>query len=188
MAVGVNIFLRVVPSDANRNDVRLYDPTIPDSGGISASLIATLGALTIATAAGLPIVTSLNATVGPLTLSAAAVEPVTGNLSTTLGALTLSGLGTVPVAVVVPPAAPASDTGGGGGGPIRWSRQFVVPSPESVLRIYYDPKPAKVWPRRVAKVTKEIWYPRRAKRPVVVVEDDDTEELLAILLAIEDED
>jgi hypothetical protein len=31
-------FLRIVPSDADRNDVRLYDPTIPDSSNVSASI------------------------------------------------------------------------------------------------------------------------------------------------------
>lgn len=29
----VDVFLRSVPSDANRNDVRLYNPLLPDSGG-----------------------------------------------------------------------------------------------------------------------------------------------------------
>lgn len=33
MAGAHDVFLRSVPSDANQHDVRLYDPTVADSGG-----------------------------------------------------------------------------------------------------------------------------------------------------------
>lgn len=97
MAINVDIFLRSVPSDTNRNDVRLYDPTTPDGGALNASLVATLGALTIATAAVLPIAASLSTTFGSMTLTGAAVEPVSATAAITLANLTLTGAAVEPI-------------------------------------------------------------------------------------------
>ena len=67
-------------------------------GGITASLSATLGALTASSTARLAIVGTSQSTLGAVTLSAGATLDIAADLSQTLGALTLSGAATSDIA------------------------------------------------------------------------------------------
>lgn len=112
-----NYFLRDVPSDANPNDVRLYDrPDVVAASGFNGTLAVTLDnvtlsataqalvkgtlantldAITVAATAQTLVKGTLATTLGDTTVSATAQALVKGNLSTTLDDVTLAATGTV---------------------------------------------------------------------------------------------
>lgn len=79
-----DIFLRSVPSDANRADVRLYDPTTADIGGaLTANLAVTEADDLLASTSMLALSAALAVTEADDALTAAAVLVLLANLAAT---------------------------------------------------------------------------------------------------------
>jgi hypothetical protein len=90
------IYLRSVPSDADRDDMRLRDPTTADAGGsVVGTLSATLGALLLVATGLVAVGGTGSGTLGTLTLSGTGAATISGTLAQSLGAVTCSGTGEV---------------------------------------------------------------------------------------------
>lgn len=86
-----NYFLRDVPSDANPNDVRLYDrPDVVSASGFNGTLAVTLDNVTLAATAQALVKGTLANTLDAITVAATAQTLVKGTLATTLGGTTVA--------------------------------------------------------------------------------------------------
>jgi hypothetical protein len=94
-----DVYLRGVPSDANVNDVRLYDPTVATSGSDrNGALAVTLDALTLAGTGALLLLATGSVTLDALTAAGTGALAIKGTASVTLADMTVAGTGALAIA------------------------------------------------------------------------------------------
>ena len=115
-----DIFLR--SGEANPSDIRLRDPTLADSGAVTANFAVTEAADTLSAAATLAIQATFTVTEADDTLTSAAVLALQATLATTEADDTLSSTATVGDIVVPPPIV----VGGGKRSRVpTWQREII---------------------------------------------------------------
>jgi len=140
-----DVFLRSVPSDADRDDVRLYDPTTADASGVIGTAAQTLDSVTQSSAGTLTIKGTTAQTISAFVQATTGKVLIKGTTDQTLGAFTQASAGTVsqpsastgsasqtlgaftqsaPATMSQPPSVEQPpDTGStGGGGAAQWYR------------------------------------------------------------------
>lgn len=107
----VDIYLRSVPSDADSDDVRLYDPTTADAGGaITGASNVTLAGVTASATGALLIKGASSVTLGAVVAAATGALAIKGASAVTLDAITAVATGEISEAPAVD--VPAIDVGG----------------------------------------------------------------------------
>lgn len=130
-----DIYLRSVPSDANRADVRLYDPTQPDAGGSITGVGASAGVATV-TGVGAALAEGIGAGAGAAAVSGVGVTAITG-VGASDGVATVSGVGVTAIVGVGNSSAGATVDGvgsslasgigsGAGGATVNGVGDFII--------------------------------------------------------------